>query len=554
MPVGMAAGDPQRAVVKRAHALMAVSGVASPASMRALATAAPLARAELINRRGMSLESDSDTTAESGAPLYKRGRRLSSGDCGSGPRSGSASSSSSVPGDDEAQAQAEAEATGQGAVGGEVAARAAGAGHGSFVPVPPSSSPPPAPDADATWWPRGAPALSEHNRGYRVLLVGNPALAFKNHSTALRALNLVRQRVPELEVVWMCQVEPRVQGVTFPLSTRVNPPQAEVPRVYREGFHCMLFTSVYEAWGMPPMEAMASGIPLVTARCHGVDMFCHHGYNCLMADPNDHVGLAHHVLWLLTNPRWALRMARQAHELVRQFTWDNTMDALESVLYQVAHHLSPHHLGQPYPAEHAAHQRALYAQRLAKRQLLTVLYPAPIAQPLCTVPASHALHAATALHRRRLPPSSGGGVGGGGGAGEGKSRAELEYTMPFEAAAASAAGGAGSYPPGSYAQHLQQLGRQELAAQVAHLFQHMDQASGDASSADPGATRSMSEYTSMFDEHARAQELALHALRKQHQQMVAAAAAAAAAGRGGAEAGKRGQQAAWGGVVAGARN
>jgi len=506
----------QRSVVKRAHSLMAVSETLSPSCMRALGTAAPMARAELAGRRGMSLESDSDTTTESGAPMYKRGRRGESSDAGS-----SSSPSPTLPAPP-APPAAEDPAAPQTATYGH--------GGGSLIAVPAAPTPPP---ADATWWPPSAPPLSTHQRGYRVLLVGNPALAFKNHSTALRALNLVRQRVPELEVVWMCQVEPRVQGVTFPLSTRVNPAQHDVPRVYREGFHCMLFTSVYEAWGMPPMEAMASGIPLVTSRCHGVDMFCHHGYNCLMADPNDHVSLAQHVLWLLTNPRWALRMAKQAYELVRQFTWDNTMDALESVLYQVAYHLSPHHMGLPYPAEHASHQRALYAQRLAKRQLLTVLYPAPVVQPLYAVPASHALHAATALHRRHASGTMPGG--------QGHSRSELEYTMPYERGVESGSGGGGGsgvgsggggggggYAPASYAQHLQQLGRQELAAQVSQLFHHMEQASGDASSADPGATRSLSEYTTMFSEHARAQQQALQALQKQHQQMVAAAAAAAA--------------------------
>ncbi len=38
---------------------------------------------------------------------------------------------------------------------------------------------------------------------------------------------------------------------------QVNPPQAEVPDVYRRGYHCHVFFSVYEGWGMPAMEVSA---------------------------------------------------------------------------------------------------------------------------------------------------------------------------------------------------------------------------------------------------------------------------------------------------------
>lgn len=50
----------------------------------------------------------------------------------------------------------------------------------------------------------------------------------------------------------------------------------------------MLFR--YEAWGMPVLEAMASGVPVVTTDCLGVRTFCKHGDNCLIAAPDDAAG------------------------------------------------------------------------------------------------------------------------------------------------------------------------------------------------------------------------------------------------------------------------
>jgi glycosyltransferase involved in cell wall biosynthesis len=77
------------------------------------------------------------------------------------------------------------------------------------------------------------------------------------------------------------------------------PPQEDLAELYR-GHDAFLFTSRYEAWGMPVMEAMASGLAVVASRCLGVATFAQHAQNCLLADPQ--VRCAHDhmtsVLWV----------------------------------------------------------------------------------------------------------------------------------------------------------------------------------------------------------------------------------------------------------------
>lgn len=41
---------------------------------------------------------------------------------------------------------------------------------------------------------------------------------------------------------------------------------------------------------MPVLEAMATGLPVVTTDCLGVRTFCRHGENCLMGLPDDVAG------------------------------------------------------------------------------------------------------------------------------------------------------------------------------------------------------------------------------------------------------------------------
>lgn len=136
----------------------------------------------------------------------------------------------------------------------------------------------------------------------KVLIVGHPGLPLKNFPVALQALNHVHTAVPTLEVTWMCQAQPVVGGVTFPIRYVVSPAQADIPGVYSQGYHALLFASKYEAWGMPVMEAMASGIPVVTSACYGVDMFALHEVNALIVPPHDPLAMAEAVTKLLLYP------------------------------------------------------------------------------------------------------------------------------------------------------------------------------------------------------------------------------------------------------------
>ena len=60
--------------------------------------------------------------------------------------------------------------------------------------------------------------------------------------------------------------------------------QEILPELYC-GHDAFLFSSRYEAWGMPVLEAMAAGLAVVATACLGVDTFARHGINALVAPP-----------------------------------------------------------------------------------------------------------------------------------------------------------------------------------------------------------------------------------------------------------------------------
>lgn len=168
-----------------------------------------------------------------------------------------------------------------------------------------------------------------------VLLIGNPFLRFKGFDVALRALQRVWDCGCRFRVKWICQAEPQVRGVTFPLNFIVNPPQSELPR-HIAAADVFLFTSWYEGFGMPPLEAMACGVPVVATDCGGIQVYAKAGENALLADPGDVDSLAHAVIYLLGDSDAREYLSRRGRETALRFHFTNTVPLLESYLYAAA--------------------------------------------------------------------------------------------------------------------------------------------------------------------------------------------------------------------------
>jgi len=69
------------------------------------------------------------------------------------------------------------------------------------------------------------------------------------------------------------------------------------------GSDVFIFTSYRKGFGLPPLEAMASGAAVVTTDCGGVRDYAVDGYNSLVTQPGDPSAIANAVIKILNNQR-----------------------------------------------------------------------------------------------------------------------------------------------------------------------------------------------------------------------------------------------------------
>jgi glycosyltransferase involved in cell wall biosynthesis len=174
-----------------------------------------------------------------------------------------------------------------------------------------------------------------HRRRQRVLLVGHPQLPFKDFPTALHALAAAWRDLPGLEVTWVSQAPAQVRGAPFPVRNVVGARQEELPGLYRR-HDLLLFTSRYEAFALPPLEAMAAGVPVVATRCGGIETYARAGENCLLEAAGDVAALGAAVKAVLADGALAARLAEAGRRTAEAFSWERSADALEDALLRVA--------------------------------------------------------------------------------------------------------------------------------------------------------------------------------------------------------------------------
>jgi glycosyltransferase involved in cell wall biosynthesis len=104
-------------------------------------------------------------------------------------------------------------------------------------------------------------------------------------------------------------------------------------RALYEHAACFVFPSLYEGFGLPPLEAMTCGCPVVVSRAAALPEVC--GPAVLYCDPHDPENIAEQIRTILDNPAQRAELRERGLARARCFTWEQAASALLGILGEI---------------------------------------------------------------------------------------------------------------------------------------------------------------------------------------------------------------------------
>lgn len=166
----------------------------------------------------------------------------------------------------------------------------------------------------------------------------------KNVAGLLHAFRLARERfhLPhEIHLVGMPGTAPGRVGRSVADAAAAGLPvrslgyvDDETLRAEYDGASLLAFVPLIEGFGLPPLEAMALGVPVVASRVSSIAEVC--GDAALLVEPEDAAGTADAIGAALTDPGLADRLRQAGRARASRFTWEATARATSAAYERAA--------------------------------------------------------------------------------------------------------------------------------------------------------------------------------------------------------------------------
>ena len=137
----------------------------------------------------------------------------------------------------------------------------------------------------------------------------------KNHARLIEAVRLLRRTRPGLRLVLTGGGLESLGPVPDWVEVRGLVPAEEITRLYATA-GCLAFPSLFEGFGLPPLEAMASGCPVAASTAGSIPEVV--GDAAVLFDPTDPAAIAEGISRALDAPP---ALVRAGLERARSFTW-----------------------------------------------------------------------------------------------------------------------------------------------------------------------------------------------------------------------------------------
>lgn len=155
----------------------------------------------------------------------------------------------------------------------------------------------------------------------------------KGAADGLKALERLKDRLPGLRARLFGGHVPSAlpKWITF----YARPTDSELRRLYASST-ALLYSSHYEGFGLPPLEAMACGCPVVSTRVGAVPDFTADGHDAVLVDVGDIKAMANGLEQLLTNREFRDVLVQRSLKRAQDYTTDRMAARFATALLRAA--------------------------------------------------------------------------------------------------------------------------------------------------------------------------------------------------------------------------
>jgi len=176
----------------------------------------------------------------------------------------------------------------------------------------------------------------------RFILYAASSLPHKNHKRLFESFRQIRDRIPELKLVLIGARDKgeealiraiKEQGLEQTVILLGWIPFADVPSIYRAS-EVFVFPTLHEGFGLPVLEAMACGVPVVCSRIEPLLEVA--GDAVLFVDPFSPEEIAAAVIKIVTDAPTRERLIGKGLSRSNEFTWETTAKSTLAFLTTIA--------------------------------------------------------------------------------------------------------------------------------------------------------------------------------------------------------------------------
>jgi glycosyltransferase involved in cell wall biosynthesis len=153
---------------------------------------------------------------------------------------------------------------------------------------------------------------------------------WKGSADGLAAFAIAKQSIPELHLT-LFGIDVAPPDLPAGIEYHHQPSPKTLNDLYNRAA-VFISPSWTEGWGLPPAEALLCGGAIAVTRGGADEAFAIHNETALVSPIKDPAALAANIVRLVCDKELRLRLACQGRELIQQFTWKRSGEALEAAI------------------------------------------------------------------------------------------------------------------------------------------------------------------------------------------------------------------------------